>query len=104
MKHPSKSKTTTKRKASGRKLTAAKAAPARRHPSIPIVRSGGTKNDAILDLLRKQEGATIKALIDATRWQPHSVRGFLAGTVRKKLGLKLTSEKIDGVRRYRIEA
>ena len=41
-------------------------------------------------------------MIDATGWQPHSVRGFLAGVVRKKLGLTLQSEKVDGLRVYRV--
>ena len=42
------------------------------------------------------------ALVKETQWQKHSVRGFLAGTVRKKLKLPLLSEKIDGIRTYRI--
>jgi hypothetical protein len=53
-------------------------------------------------LLRRREGATLAALVKATGWQPHSIRGFLAGTVRKKLKLPLTSEKVQGVRTYRI--
>jgi Protein of unknown function (DUF3489) len=48
--------------------------------------------------------ATLDALVKATGWQKHSVRGFLAGTVRKKLKLPLLSEKIDGIRTYRIGA
>ena len=47
-------------------------------------------------------GATLDALVNETQWQKHSVRGFLAGTVRKKLKLPLLSEKIDGSRTYRI--
>lgn len=62
-----------------------------------------TKHDVILGLLRKEGGTNLLMLVDATGWQPHSLRGFLAGTVRKKLGLKLTSEKANGERRYRIE-
>jgi len=53
-------------------------------------------------LLQRPEGATLDALVKETEWQKHSVRGFLAGTVRKKLKLPLLSEKIDGVRTYRI--
>ena len=62
-----------------------------------------TKQQTCLDLLGRREGATIEDLQEATGWQKHSVRGFLAGAVRKKLGLTLVSEKPDaGPRRYRI--
>ena len=63
-----------------------------------------TKQDAVLTLLSRVEGASIGELSAATSWQTHSVRGFLAGTVKKKLGFVLSSSKSeDGVRRYRIE-
>ena len=52
-----------------------------------------TKQQTCLDLLSRQEGATIEELQAATGWQQHSVRGFLAGAVKKKLGLTLLSEK-----------
>jgi hypothetical protein len=62
-----------------------------------------TKQQTCLDLLGRREGATLEELEEATGWQKHSVRGFLAGAVRKKLGLTLVSEKPDaGPRRYRI--
>jgi hypothetical protein len=61
-----------------------------------------SKQDKILALLRRPNGATLDVLVKETQWQKHSVRGFLAGTVRKKLKLPLLSEKIDGVRTYRI--
>jgi hypothetical protein len=62
-----------------------------------------TKQRTCLDLLSRREGATIEELQEATGWQGHSVRGFLAGAVKKKLGLTLVSEKPDGEpRRYRI--
>ena len=62
-----------------------------------------TKQQTCLDLLGRREGATIEDLEQATGWQKHSVRGFLAGAVKKKLGLSLISEKPDaGPRRYRI--
>lgn len=62
-----------------------------------------SKHDRVLALLSKPDGATIEDMMDATSWQQHSVRGFLAGTVKKKLGLALTSSKADGEnRRYRI--
>lgn len=64
-----------------------------------------TKHDRVLTLLSRREGATIPELMKATNWLQHSVRGFLAGTVKKKLGFTLTSKKADGeLRRYRIEA
>jgi Protein of unknown function (DUF3489) len=62
----------------------------------------GSKRDTILVLLRRPGGAGLDVLVKETGWQKHSVRGFLAGTVRKKLKLPLLSEKIDGVRNYRI--
>jgi hypothetical protein len=63
-----------------------------------------SKSNAILCLLRREVGATLPELMAVTNWQAHSVRGFLSGTVRKKLGLNLNSEvTADGVRRYRIK-
>ena len=62
-----------------------------------------TKQDRVLSLLNQRNGATIPEMVQVTDWQQHSVRGFLAGTVKKKLGLALTSSKSDGeLRRYRI--
>ena len=61
-----------------------------------------TKHARIIAMLRAPAGATLATIITATEWQPHSVRGFLAGVVRKKLGLNLVSEQTDKGRVYRI--
>jgi hypothetical protein len=63
-----------------------------------------TKQERMLTLLSRPEGASIEEMMQATTWRQHSVRGFLAGTVKRKLGFSLTSSKPDdGVRRYRVD-
>jgi hypothetical protein len=62
-----------------------------------------TKHARIIAMLRAPAGTTIAALMIATDWQQHSMRGFLAGVVRKKLGLNLVSEQTDKGRVYRIK-
>ena len=62
-----------------------------------------TKHARIIGMLRAPAGTTIAAIMAATEWQQHSVRGFLAGVVRKKLGLNLVSELTDKGRVYRIK-
>ncbi|MER8843669.1 DUF3489 domain-containing protein [Mesorhizobium australicum] len=62
-----------------------------------------TKTDIVLKKLKSAKGVTMQVLMDATGWQAHSVRGFLSGTIKKKLGHELLSETgKDGQRRYRI--
>jgi len=64
----------------------------------------GSKAAAVLDLLKRPDGADMKALMRATGWQPHSVRGFLSGAIRKKMGMTVTSTKADdGERAYSIK-
>ncbi len=65
----------------------------------------GTKQALMIDLLKRKKGATIEKIVAATGWQAHSVRGAISGTLKKKLGLMVTSQKPgDGPRRYRIVA
>lgn len=88
--HPAvtKAKTTAKRKPTSRLKASAKAQ---------------SKQDRVLTMLRQKEGATVAVIVKSTGWQPHSVRGFFAGVVRKKLELNLTSKESDGKRIYRID-
>ena len=90
----------------GKKATSAK--------KTPKTRKGAKKSDSardgskaakIIDLLRRSGGATAKELMKATGWQPHSVRGFLSGTLRKKMSIEVQSTKReDGERSYSIKA
>ena len=85
-----------------------KASPGKKAPKGATKANGareGSKAAKILDLLRRPGGATAKELMKATGWQPHSIRGFLSGTVGKKMKLTVVSTKGEnGERNYSIKA
>jgi len=88
---------------SGKKATPAKKTPKRAKKEAGA--RDGSKAAKILELLQRPGGATSKELQKATGWQPHSVRGFLSGTIGKKMGLTVVSTKgEDGERSYSVKA
>ena len=106
-------KPTKRRRVAAHRPAAAKGLPrsANRPTSDKPARKGqrratareGTKKEKVLALLRRSQGATLAEMTKATGWQSHSVRGFLSGALRKKMGLKVKSGKRDnGERVYSI--
>jgi hypothetical protein len=100
------------RVAPGKAKSAKKTTPAKKAAKAPKAgkRKGGgvrqgSKTEKVLDLLKRPDGASLKEIMKATGWQPHSVRGFLSGTVGKKMGMEVTSSKgEDGERSYSVKA
>ena len=80
--------------------------PAARKKAPPAARNravGHTKTARVIALLERPQGATLKAIMRATGWQTHSVRGFISGQLKKKLGLKVASSVREGERVYSIK-
>jgi hypothetical protein len=104
---PRRAHVATPKPKAGKKAAPPKKAPTGRtkaEVAKPGARSG-SKTAKVLDLLRRPGGASAKELLKATGWQPHSLRGFLSGTVGKKMGLPLSSIKgEDGERVYSLKA
>ena len=98
-----KSKTKAAARSTTRKTGKPKSRVRSTHASLKTTAKPDTKHTRIVAMLRSPGGATIAAIMTATEWQQHSVRGFLAGVVRKKLGLNLISEVTDKGRVYRIK-
>lgn len=91
----SKKATTGKGKKAGKPPTSSRNAPKASRPD--------TKSALILKLLGRTNGATVKELAAATNWQDHSIRGYLSGTLKKKMGLLVTGEVFKGIRHYKLD-
>ena len=88
-----------------RKPGSRRSASARRSRTVasPVGVRQGTKRALLIDLMKRKHGATISEIVDATGWQPHSVRGAISGAIKKKLGLTVTSEPVKNRGRvYRV--
>jgi Protein of unknown function (DUF3489) len=82
-------------------IATAKSSPPAAGDAAPNIHAA-SKQSRVIAMLQSPTGATIDTMMKATGWQSHSVRGFLAGVVRKRLKLKLGSKKVDGNRVYQI--
>jgi hypothetical protein len=85
-----------------RRVRPRKAAPTRTDVAPARKTRGGTKQAQLIAMLRRKQGATIAQIVEAFGWAPHTVRGAFAGALKKKLGLTVTSEMVEGTRVYRL--
>jgi hypothetical protein len=100
---PQRAHVATKKGKSGKKASPAKKPP-KGQKKAGTARDG-SKTAKVLDLLKRAGGATLAEIMKATGWQPHSVRGFISGTLGKKMGLAVSSTKgEDGERTYSLKA
>ena len=74
----------------------AEPAPDDTHTAKPVAIRAGTKQAQIISMLQRPEGATVAEIADATGWLAHTVRGSISGALKKKLGLPITAEKVEG--------
>jgi len=88
-----------RRRVAPKKVSAGNKASRRARPAA----HAHTKMAKVIALLQRPEGATLQAIMRATSWQTHSVRGFISGQLKKKLGLKVRSFQRDGERVYSIK-
>ena len=108
---PAATKAPTKAPKTADKTAKPKAAPAapnkkstRPTPTVVTAPREGTKQDTVIAMLQRRSGATIVEIVDATGWRQHTVRGAFAGAIKKRLGLNIYSEKVDGRGRvYRVD-
>jgi hypothetical protein len=89
-----------KKSASSRPSKNTKSKPASREVAKAL--RPNTKSHVIIQLLGRETGATVKELAAAADWQEHSVRGFMSGTLKKRLGFDVSSEIVNGVRHYKV--
>jgi hypothetical protein len=94
----------SKKPATTKNARPARAKPVTAKPA-PVTERPASKTNQILNLLRRKQGASLEEMQAASGWQPHSVRGYLSGTIKKRMGLILSSTKSkDGERRYVVPA
>jgi hypothetical protein len=96
-----------------KKTSSSKASVSKKHPKkkpVPSPKAGkpqepgnSTKQAQFIGLLKQSSGVSLPDLMEATSWQAHSIRGFISGTLKKRLGLNVISDTSNGLRRYRIE-